>query len=279
MTHLERTDRVNWSTLKHISTSPKHYLHNLATPRTDSEALLLGRLTHCAVFEPGAVDERYIVSPRFNRAMNDDTATARGYDGGKQAAASWLASCGTREVVELDIMLRATSMRDAIMADPIAKPYVTSGWSERKIEWTDVDTGIQCRGRVDHVNGCLSDLKTTRSIVTCERDAAKFGYHAQLAWYADGLEAAMIHTYGPPVLIFVENVAPYDVLVLVFEPDDVAVGRRVYRRGLDRLAECRRSGIWPGVSGGVARRVVLPPWADPIMDEMEVTIDGEKVKL
>ena len=279
MPQLERTDRVNWSTLKAIGVSPKHYLHNLATPRADSDALLLGRLTHCAVFETGQLDARYIVSPRFNRTMNDDTAIGRGYDGGKQAAAAWLVNVGLREVVEADMMQRAMSMRDAIMDDPIARPYVTNGWAERKIEWTDKETGIECRGRIDHVNGCLADLKTTRSLVTCERDAARFGYHAQLAWYDDGLEAAMIHTYNPPALIFVENVAPFDVLVLTFDPDDLAVGRRVYRSALTRLAECRRTGAWPGVGGGASRRVKLPAWADPIMDEMEVTIDGEKVAL
>jgi exodeoxyribonuclease VIII len=223
--------------------------------------------------------ERYVVSPRFNRACNDETAIAKGYDGGKQAAAEWVASVGLREVVEPDMWHRAMSMCDAILRDPVASAYIKTGYSEHKIEWTDTLTGIECRGRVDHVNGCLADLKTTRSLVTFERDVARFGYHSQLAWYSDGLAAAGIPTQGPPCLIAVENEAPFDVLVLTFDEDDLAVGRRVYRNCLNRLAECRKSGTWPGVSGGVSRRIILPAWADPIMDEMEVVIDGATVVL
>lgn len=270
--HTERADAVNWSTLKAIGVSPKHYLHLLSTPRKDTDALRLGRLTHCAVFEPDLLSSRYVVMPRFNRTMKDETALAKGYDGGKEAAAHWLANAGSREVVEADQYEAARAMATAIFADPVAAAYVVSGWSEHRIDWTDALTGIQCRGRVDHVNGCLSDLKTTRSLVSCERDAARFGYHAQLAWYSDGIAAAGIKVESNPVLVFVESVPPYDVLVLRFDDDDLAVGRRVYRAALNRLAECRASGVWPGVGGGVSRRISLPAWAGPLEDE--ITIDG-----
>ena len=273
--NLERTDRVNFSTLKAIGISPKHYRHLLDNPRADTEAFQRGRLTHALVFERDQINARYTVSPRFNRAMNDDTAIAKGYDGGKQAAAAWTESVGTREVVSADMYAESFGMAQAVLLDPISAPFVTNGWAEHRLEWIDSATGIECRGRVDHVNGCLSDLKTTRSLVTCERDAARFGYHAQLAWYYDGCVAAGITFTHPPVLVFVENVAPFDVLVLRFDDDDLAVGRRVYRAALDRLAECRKTGLWPGVSGGAIRRVVLPAWAGPV--EEEITIDGEPI--
>lgn len=271
--HIERSDRVNWSTLKHIGVSPKHYIHNLTVPRADTEALQLGRVTHCAVFERDELDKRYVTCPNFHRGMNDDTAIAKGYAGGKRSAELWelnRESTGA-EVVPVEIMDRAHGMTQAILLDPIAGPYVTTGYSEHRIEWIDEPTGILCRGRVDHVNGCLADLKTTRSIVTCERDAARLGYHAQLAWYSDGLEAAGIAVESAPRLVFVESAPPYDVLVLTFDESDLSAGRSVYRRYLERLAECRKIGVWPGVSGGVMRRINLPEWAVP---EVELTLDG-----
>lgn len=276
---LERSDAVNFSTLKYMNISPRHYLHNLAVPREDTEALLLGRLLHALVFEPDQIAARYAVSPRFNRTMKDQTAHERGYAGGKEAAAEWVASVGARDIVEADMMANAKAMCESVVSDPVAGPLVATGHSERQIQWVDEQTGIMCRGRFDHLNSCLADLKSTRGIVTFERDVARFSYHSQLSWYADGVRAAGIQTEGAPRLIAVESVPPYDVMVLLFEPDDLAIGRRVYRRCLDRLAECRRTGQWPGVSGGVARRVVLPAWADPIMDEMEVTVDGKEFKL
>lgn len=273
----ERTDRVNWSTLKYMGVSPRHYLHNLANPRPQTDALLLGSLTHCMVFEPDQINARYAKEPRFNRAMNDETARAKGYDGGKQAAAEWLIDTVGRQPVAPEMYDTAYHMAQAVLRDPVAARYVTEGWAEHQIQWTDTLTGIDCRGRVDHVNGTLSDLKTTRSLVSFERDVARFGYHAQLAWYLDGLHAVHVQTTDQPVLVAVESVAPYDVLVLRFDDDDLAVGRRVYRQYLDRLAECRSTGEWPGIGGGQVRRVVLPPWAGPMEDEL--TINGEAIAL
>jgi exodeoxyribonuclease VIII len=266
--------RVNWSTLKAMSVSPKHYLHGLVNPRADTPALQLGRALHCLVYEPGEFAVRYAAAPNFNRACNDDTARAKGYDGGKQAALAWEASNQEREIIEADIYQRACGMRDALLADPVAGPLMRGGRVEHRIEWTDDLTGIECRGRVDHVNGCLSDLKSTRSLQWCERDAARLQYHAQLAWYSDGLEAAGLRTEESPRLVFVESEPPYDVLVLLFTEEDLAAGRRVYRACLDMLAECRKTGIYPGVSRGVARRIQLPEWA-LAEDDVELTLDGE----
>lgn len=272
---------VRWSHLKAMAISPKHFLHGLANERPGTDALLLGSVTHCALFEPDKLDVRYVVEPRFHRGQLYLIAIKNGYDGGKEEAAAWdrEQADSDRIVVKSEIYASAIAMRAAVLADPVAAPIVTSGWSERKLTWTDPETGIACQGTVDHVNGCLFDFKTTRSLVSFERDLVRFGYHAQLPWYLDGCLLNGIEFTGAPGLIAVESSPPYDVLVLVFEPDDLAVGRRVYRKCLDRLAECRRTGIWPGISNGVSRRVALPPWADPIMEEMDVVIDGQTVKV
>lgn len=275
--NLERTDRVNWSKLKHILTSPKHYRYWLDNPRPDSEALLVGRATHCAVYEPDEFGARYVVSPSFHRACNDDTAIKKGYAGGMQAAAAWEAQyvrAGV-EVLEPEAMDRIIGMRDALRSDPVSGPLMRGGRKELKIEWTDPETGIECRGRVDHVNGRLSDLKTTRSIQWFERDVVRLMYHAQLAWYFDGLRHAGIATGEAPCLIAVENEPPFDVQVLTFTEEDLDAGRRLYREALDTLDVCRREGVWPGVARGVSRRVKLPSWA---MASEDVDLDWTGVE-
>lgn len=261
--NLERPDRVNWSTLKNILKSPRHYLHGLAHEREDTEALLRGRAIHCAVYEPTKFASRYVVEPNFHRGMNDDTAISRGLAGGKQAAAAWAAENAAtgREVLPADIHADVLGMSKALWADPVASRLLDGARGEVPIEWTDPVTGIECRGRVDHLNGCVADLKSTRDLAWCERDAARMLYHAQLAWYFDGCTAAG-HTFtDAPCLLFVESAAPYDVLVLTFDDDALAAGRAVYRRAIDTLAECRRKGEWLGVGGGSARRIQLPAWA------------------
>lgn len=272
---IERPDRVNWSTLKAMRSSPKHYRYGLLNPREDTEALMLGRLTHCLVYEPGAVAGRYVREPNFHRGMNDDSARAKGYDGGKQAAAAFNPS--GRDAVPPDLWNRAVAMAEALGADPIAGPMIRGGYAEQLVTWTDAVTGIECRGRVDHVNGCLSDLKTTRSIEPrlFAAQAASLGYHAQIAYYADGLAANGIALVEPPAFVVVENVAPYDVAVLEIDDATLTAGRRVYRACLDRLAECRATDSWPGVAEGRRQRIALPAWA--AAPEPELTLAGEPI--
>lgn len=259
--------------------SPKHYLHALKNPREDTEALLLGRVTHCMVYEGDKLALRYAPEPRFNRTMKDETAIAKGYDGGKEAAERFASRCAELglEVVKADLFERASQMTKALLADPEASPLLVGGYSEQLVTWTDAATGIECRGRVDHINGCLSDLKTTRSIEprAFAASAVRLGYHAQLAFYADGLLANGIALSELPVIIAVENEPPYDVAVYQFELADLAAGRRVYRECLDRLAWCRANDQWPGVTGGQRLSIGLPQWASPVEQEAPAEADAD----
>lgn len=274
---IERTDPVNWSSLKYIDQSPKHYRHNLVTERPDSEAMQLGRLTHCAVYEPEELHVRYVQEPNFHRGMKDETAIAKGYDGGKEAAAAF--DAGGRETIKPDLWARALNMADALASDPIAGPMIRGGFAEQLITWTDPITGIECRGRVDHVNGCLSDLKTSRSVEPrwFASNAVRLQYHGQIAYYADGLAANGIALTEPPAFIVVENVEPHDVVVLNLSEADIAAGRTLYRRCLERLAWCREHDRWPGVSGGERLAFPMPGWAaEP---EQALTLGGEAIDI
>lgn len=271
---IERSDPVNWSTLKHILVSPKHYRYALEHERADSEALQLGRLTHCAVYEPDELTKRYVCEPNFHRGMNDATAIEKGYDGGKQAAADFDAD--GREPIKPDLWQRATAMAAALHADPIAAPLIVGGFAEQLVTWTDPLTDIECRGRIDHVNGRLSDLKTSRSVDPrwFARQAAQLKYHGQIAYYGNGLEANGITLDEPEALIVVENIAPHDVAVMTFAPQEIRAGQALCRKALDLLAWCRERDEWPGVAGGQAIPLGLPGWAVPD-DEEPLTLGGE----
>ena len=275
---IERTDRVNWSTLKVIDKSPKHYRHHLEHGRKDSEALLLGRLTHALVYEPDEVVSRYVCEPRFHKGMKDETACAKGYAGGKESAAEWAAEHTEHTIVSAELWARAADMAHALHSDPIAGPMIEGGFAEQLIEWTDAETGIECRGRVDHVNGRLSDLKTSVTVDprAFAAKAMRLGYDGQLAFYADGLAANGIVLNGDPALIVVESEAPYDVAVMVFTEQHIAAGREKYLRCLRILADCRENDTWPGQSGGTTLEFPMPEWAMP---KAELTIGGEPLAI
>ena len=262
---IEREDEVNWSSLKSISISPKHYRWNLTHPRKDSEAFLRGRVIHTMVYEPDKLASRYVIMPRFHGGQNDDTAIKNGFEGGKQAKAEWCAANSAAEIVPDEVYQACLGMRASLLGDPIAAQMIVGGYAEQLVTWTDEETGIECRGRVDHVNGSLSDLKSTRNIArrAFMRDVVKFQYVSQLAFYADGLAANGVQLEGVPCIIAVENVAPYDVMVVEFNSAAIAAGRKIYRECLDRLLVCRETDTWPGVAGGERVSAELPEWMKP----------------
>ena len=58
---------INFSTLKHMARSPMHYRYALEHPPAETPAMLLGRATHTAVFEPDRFQLDYAVWPGDRR--------------------------------------------------------------------------------------------------------------------------------------------------------------------------------------------------------------------
>jgi hypothetical protein len=61
------------------------------------------------------------------------------------------------------------------------------------------------------------------------------------------------------VFIVVEKVPPHDVAIDELDPLAVEIGRRNNEAFLLQIAECRRTGEWPG-NGGRIRKNSLPRW-------------------
>lgn len=276
---IERTDAVNHSSLKFMRVSPKHYLWALKHPREDTDALQQGSLTHCMVYEPNAVSSRYVRAPNLHRGMLDATARSKGYDGGKESAAQFDIEVAARKLIAVDPELwkNAEAMAAALHADPHAGPMIRGGFAEQLFTWVDSVTGIECRGRIDHIATRLTDLKTTRCIESraFANQAVRLDYPSQLSFYKSGLEANGIACDEPPALIAVENEPPYDVAVYEFTEQDLAAGQRMWRSWLDRLKVCRERNEWPGVANNERMRIALPEWATATAEDDEpLTIGG-----
>lgn len=275
--HLERKDPVNWSTLKAMRVSPKHYLHGLTEKKPQTDAMLLGSLVHCMVLEPEEFSRRYLAAPNLHRGMNDDTAVAKGYDGGKQAAEAFDAITARTGVtlVPRDVFDTATAMALAVAENPDAQRYLSGGVAEQRLTWTDPETGIECGGTVDYVgNGRIVEFKTTRSLESFERDAARMGYHGQVAWYDWGAMQNDLTTLLAPIVIVVESSPPFDVMVLAVSDDALLPGCELFRTLLTKLHHCRTTDTWPGVGGGRVRDFRLPEWAKSSSSET-ITIGGQ----
>lgn len=256
---------AHFSALKEIEKSPRHYLR--ANQRPDTESLRIGRATHALTLTP-------------------DVADVVVYDGKMRRGKEWDAfqsAHAGKTILSRSEAATAHAMRDAVMAHPRARallspidgdPEVTVEWiasvclpGERRgnaLEVPRVD--LACRARVDFLrhDGRIVEFKTARAAHprAFMRSFAALYYHAQAAFYADGLEAATGKGPWPVHVIAVEKTPPHDVCVYSIPDSAIEAGRRKVDEWIKVVAECTRSGQWPGADGGAEVDMVLPAWVD-----------------
>jgi len=223
----------------------------------ETEALVRGHAAHSALLQPEVFATLYAKKPGFNRRTN----------AGKEEEAAWdEAHKGNVTVPEPDHEL-ALILRDKILKTPhMAELFGGAGQNEVTILWTDKETGLDCKARVDrlteyHGYQMLVDYKTTRSTDDYHlmKTIADLQYHARMAFYMDALN--VVHaTEWRVVLAWACTVAPYEMRLTEFLDNDMDEGRAVYRHCLTRYAECMKSGEWPSYAAGI-EPLGLPRWA------------------
>jgi hypothetical protein len=256
-------DAVNWSTLKHLADSPAHYRYRLRVPVADTPALQIGRLIHTLVFEPGLFAAEYAV-----------------WDGGRRAGKEWENFKGDhagQTIFKADEVDEAVIIAETVRRSPLVQPYLDGGIFEHLVRWTDAETGLACKAKVDWwLPGAriLLDLKSARTTNAFRFGAAagRYKYHCQLAMYAAGIEAS---TGTPParvLVVAVEKDAPYDVAVFELDAEAMQLGREEVRQHLLMLRACREADRWPGRYDR-EMALVLPRWMTMTDDEDASTFD------
>jgi hypothetical protein len=250
-------EAMSASGLKLIKRSPAHYYALTLDPRRPQSeptpAMRNGTLVHTALFEPAALDARYVVRPDgLSFATKDGKA--------------WR-DAQTREIVDQAQMDAALAQAAAVRAVPDLAALLADGYGEASAFWRDAQTGELCKCRPDWVSPAgdgviLVDGKTCQdaSPEGFGRALWNLGYHLQAAWYSDGFEAATglrVHGF---VFAAVEATWPHVAAPYMLGDDVLDAARRENRRLLDRYAECKRMGVWPGY-GSAVQIINLPTWA------------------
>jgi len=220
----------------------------------------MGTTSHIAVLEPERFLEEYAIWKTEDAEGNKQVRKGKKWDAFQELNAG-------KTIVKDDEYREAISLRDSVRRDSVAMKYLAMGEPEVAIQWTDIDTGVLCRGRIDwltKVDGIYTvvDLKTTRNAdpMLFARDCARLFYHAQCAYYADGIEAA---TGEVPkcVIVAAESFPPYDVVTYIVPEDVLEAGRMIYKDLLEKLQKCKASNDWPGQGDMMERILTLPVWA------------------
>jgi len=239
---------VNWSSLKHLLKSPRHYLFAKSQPPEDTATLMAGRAAHTAILEPDRFPLDYAVYSGATRRGSDWEAFKAANEG--------------RTIIKSAEYMDALALRDSVREHKTASRYLSDGLPERSITWTDEATGLKCKARLDYLRGDgFVDLKTTANL-----DERRFqntfhdlGYHMQIAFYRRGLVA--LGMADPIVrLVAVEVPDPHDVAPFIVDPGVIATGDEKIGELLALLVDCQKRKKWPG-RYPEETTLYLPGWA------------------
>jgi exodeoxyribonuclease VIII len=243
-------DAVHWSTLKEMRKSPLHYRYRELNPLEPTPAMLLGQGAHTAILEPLQFLRDYAL-------FEGERRQGKVWDAFEAANAS-------KTILKRPEYDLCVAMQEAVRAHPEASKYLAAGRAEQVVTWTDEETGLPCKLRADwlcDVPGLavLIDVKSTATIDAAlfGATAARMGHYAQVAMYWRGLQAAGLPM--PAKLIAVESKPPHDVAVFDITADVLTAGTEEVRELLQKVAECRAKGKWPG-RYAAEQPLQLPAW-------------------
>lgn len=242
---------VNKSTLWEIRKSPAHYKYLLDNPPADTQAMRFGRAVHAAVLRPNDFLVEYAVLPSIDRRTN----------AGKQEYAAFVEDAAGKEVITAEEAAKIHSIATAVLQCPEAAALLEGCEVEKSIFWTDPQTGIDCKGRLDaYKTGIVVDLKTCVDASEREftKSALKLGYDVQAAHYLRGVRALEGNSFVEWFFIAVEKEPPYAVNVL--RADDAFIDRGTWQlmELLEKLRKCQEKDSWPGYG---KNDIILPAWA------------------
>lgn len=243
--HADKT-RISKHGLDLIHRAPALYDHErLSPPREQTPAMRMGELVHWAVLEPHLYRAEVGILPEgLDRRTKD----------GKAAYAEL--SAMHRHLVTTSEAADILGMAEAARA--VAGPLLTGAVVEESIHWERA--GVACRSRIDGRNGgVVFDLKTTTDATAFEREAFRYRYHVQAAFYLDALRACG-ETAERFAFVVVEKAAPYLSTVYWADDDVIDAGRTEYLRDLAVYRDCLETDYWPGLAS--EQHLTLPSWME-----------------
>jgi hypothetical protein len=224
----EQPCRFSW--LKAMALSPLHCAHSAEKGWEQSLAMRMGSAVHAILFgQPYALWSGKVRNGKAWEAFQEEHHDALILNARELAEAQGVASA-VEQHKEASRLLFAD---DAVI--------------EQRIHWKTL--GRECAGTPDvRAGGYIVDLKTTKCADPQRfiRDATFRAYHAQLAWYLDGVLQAGLGTPAEAYIVAVESTPPHPVTVLKLTDNAIDQGRRMCRVWLERLLACERANHWPG---------------------------------
>lgn len=249
---------LSYSTGKHYLRSPAHYLHALNN-RKEKKEFDFGHAVHGLVLGTGM---GIVEIPESLLASNGAASTKDAKEFIREAREAG------QVPLKADVFERVRATSDAVLLNTEARKYLElDGAPEVSLFATDLDTGVDIRGRIDYlptpVDGHTRpiDLKTTANATPRKiiRAITEFDYDLQASMYRHLINETDGDTVADPMVhIYVEVDPPHGVQVVELEDMGWVIGGDNKLETILTLhAECLKSGQWPGYPSSTHQ--LLPP--------------------
>ncbi len=237
---------VRRSDLWEIRKSPAHYLYKALHPEEPTPALLFGTAAHKYILEPEDFWNQYVLAPEVDRRTKD----------GKAQWNQFLSELGDKSAIDISDYTVIEEMAAAVRRNSTAAALLNTGRHEVPIEWTDSETGEQCKCRPDVLTEYkgrkyIVDYKTTTSCEdgAFEHSCRMYGYKLQAGMYSEGVFNETFENYGF-AFVAQEKKPPYEARVYFCDSGFVDEGRDMFHELLEIYHECKETGLWPGYDDG-----------------------------
>lgn len=247
--------------------------------KESTKAMDDGTAQHLYLLEPEKFRDTYLVLPEgINLRTNDGKAIRDEYEA--RAAALGGGVVKAEEMTNIIGMAEALEVQELELAGKMhkLKDLFKRGKPEESFFWRDPETGIMCRVRPDwripDLNIIIS-YKTARSAQTAafNSQSDRMYYWMREAMYLDGIKAVTKQAYHC-VIVAQEKEAPWLGQAFCYQPHEIEAAREVYLQKLRELADCRRTGIWPGYSKKM-QELKISRWSMEKHPEMKAVLSGE----
>lgn len=183
-----------------------------------------------------------------------------------------------------------------IIIDIVQKNYLTYGGGiipkimkgsavETSFYGTDEKTGIKVKVRPDAINikenigvNAVISVKSTASpsFEKFVSDTARFQYELSEGMYQQVISDVTGQKFDATIMIMVQTVAPFQIAVIWWSPEDLQNGKYKYRYALDTAKECLDKGLYPGYESlaeegnhGIIK-MSQPKWAHKVLSPVDL---------
>ena len=185
--------------------------------------------------------------------LDGEPAEEKAWNMGAQRCKDWVAQHQGKIVLSTDDFLTAVAIGRNMRANTHAARLLQKGWPELVIEADEPGFPVMMKCRIDWLAStstnmadawAIVDPKGTDALEMFEREAFKYRYHRQLAFY----RAMVFQCIGrvlPCFLPAVEKGGMRRCRVFNIDPVLLDEADEANQRDLDRLKACYASGKWP----------------------------------